>query len=121
MSACYTRYDRVFNVLYLRDDASTSWLGPLSMGAGTTIENSQCILNAATSSAVASGTNLTVNVALSFKGAFGGAKTTYMRTQDGGAFVPLEQVIAAQGELGSFRTFQREPAQPVGLATNFDE
>ncbi|MEI6915894.1 MAG: hypothetical protein WCL39_12230, partial [Armatimonadota bacterium] len=42
--AAYVQYDRQANKLYLRNDANTAWLGPLTPGAGT-LENSFCKLD----------------------------------------------------------------------------
>ncbi len=83
-NGCYVHYDRAFNAVFLRDDGSTTWLGPVTLGAATTLENSQCVLNAATSSASGATTNLTVNLDLSFKPAFAGTKGVFMQTQDTG-------------------------------------
>jgi hypothetical protein len=81
-NGCYLHYDRKFNIVYLRNDGSTAWLGPVSLGAATTLQNSQCTLNAATSSASGVGNNLTVNLDLSFAPAFAGTKTVFMQTTD---------------------------------------
>src|SRR5207247_10252404 len=71
---CFAYYDRGANAVWLLNDAANGWLGPVSHGAATGLQNSQCTLNAVGSSASGLGNNLTVNVALTFKAAFAGAK-----------------------------------------------
>jgi hypothetical protein len=55
----------------------------VTLGTSGTVSNSQCTVNASASSGVASGNNLTINVSLSFKPAFTGAKKIYMEAYDG--------------------------------------
>jgi hypothetical protein len=81
--ACYFLYYPGPNVFYLANDAVTAWLGPAALGTTGSLQNSQCTIDAGSSSASGSGTNLTVNLALSFKPAFGGAKSVYMDAFDG--------------------------------------
>ena len=47
------------------------------------MQNSQCVLNGATSSVVAAGNNLTVNFSVSFLPAFTGNKNIYLFAFDG--------------------------------------
>jgi hypothetical protein len=81
--ACYFLYYPGPNVFYLANDAVTAWLGPAALGTTGSLQNSQCTIDAGSSSASGSGTNLTVNLALSFKPSFGGAKNVYMDAVDG--------------------------------------
>ena len=81
-AACATRYDRALNQFFIINDAGNGWLGPIAPGAAATVQNSQCVLNGATSSAVASGNNLTVNFSVSFLPAFFGNKNIYLFTND---------------------------------------
>jgi hypothetical protein len=83
VSGCYVFFSPGLNALWLRNDAGTAWQGPVTPGSRSTLQNSQCTLNAAGSSSSGSGTNLTVNVSLTFKPAFTGAKTNFMETKDG--------------------------------------
>jgi hypothetical protein len=75
--ACYIYYARAPNQLYLANDAGVVQ-GPLTPGVAGTLQNSQCSLNAGTSSAANSGTNLTLNLALTFASGFAGTKNIYM-------------------------------------------
>ncbi|MCW5979222.1 MAG: SBBP repeat-containing protein [Bryobacteraceae bacterium] len=81
-NACYVRYERATNTLWLRNDAGNTWAGPIAPGVAGALSNSQCSLNGAGSSASGSGTTLTVNLALTFGGAFIGAKNIYMLAGD---------------------------------------
>ncbi|MGA7409643.1 MAG: hypothetical protein WBW33_04100, partial [Bryobacteraceae bacterium] len=76
--ACYVYYYSQGNQLYLRNDTATAWLAALTPGVAGTVSNSQCTLNAGSSSVSKSGTNLTLNVALSFNSAFTGLKNVYL-------------------------------------------
>jgi hypothetical protein len=53
------------------------------LGQSGTLQNSQCAVNAASSSVSGSGNNLTVNLALSFQASFTGTKNIYMDAYDG--------------------------------------
>ena len=80
---CSFYYARASNTIYLSNDASTGWLAPATLGSSATLQNSQCSLNLAASSAVGSGSNLTVNLALTFKPAYAGSKSISMEVYNG--------------------------------------
>lgn len=79
--ACYLYYPRGLNEIYLASDTGV-WQGPLPLGSSGTLANSQCAVNAGTSSASASGDTLTLNLALTFKAGFAGAKNVYMEVEN---------------------------------------
>ena len=54
----------------------------VTLGTGSTIQNSQCILNPAASSVSGSGNTLTINLALTFQAGFTGAKNLYIDLTD---------------------------------------
>jgi hypothetical protein len=74
---CYFYYARSSNEIQLASDTG-SWPGGLSVGSTGTLQNSQCSLNVGASSVSASGTTLTLDLAITFKPAFAGAKNVYM-------------------------------------------
>jgi hypothetical protein len=76
-TACYLYYARASNALYLANDAG-AWQGPLIIGKGKTLENSQCTVHVASSSARISGNTLTLNLPLTFSAGFAGTKNVYM-------------------------------------------
>ena len=78
---CYMHYWPSTNELWLRNDEGTAWT-TVTLGTGGTVENSQCQIVAASSSPTQSETNLSVNVAVTFKAGFTGVMDIYMRAQD---------------------------------------
>jgi hypothetical protein len=82
-SGCSVTYYPGSKTLFLLNDAGNVWMGPVILGQSGTLQNSQCVVNAAASSASGSGTNLTVNLALLFQPAFSGLKNIYMLAYDG--------------------------------------
>jgi hypothetical protein len=82
VNSCQLYYIRPSNQLYMRNDANTAWIGPVAPGASTTLENSQCIANVASTSVSGTGDNLTFVASLTFKSAFAGAKNNYMVAYD---------------------------------------
>ena len=92
--------------ILLRDDASSAWLGPVTVGSAGSLTNSQCKLNAEDSSVSSSGNDRAINMAVTFNTAFAGDKTVYMFARDSGGLssgwqtrgnwtVPTEVVPAA--------------------------
>jgi hypothetical protein len=79
-AACYFNYNQGNNVIQLASDAGAFQAG-LKIGSAGTTQNSQCILNAGASSVTASGTTLTLNLAITFETAFSGVKNVYMFAQ----------------------------------------
>jgi hypothetical protein len=83
VSTCYLYFTPASNAIYLANDAGTAWLTPLALGQSGTVQNSQCSVNAASSSTSVNGSVLTVNLALMFLPSYNGAKNTYMMLYDG--------------------------------------
>ena len=81
-NSCYLSYARAANSLYLLNDAGTSFLGPVTLGAAGTLQNSQCSVNLGSSSASGTGTSLSVNLAITFMSAFQGKQTISMYAAD---------------------------------------
>jgi hypothetical protein len=79
--ACMLFYNPATNQINLLNDGTTLWM-PATLGSATTLQNSQCSLNAATATAVPSGNTLTLTVTLAFKPAFDGAKNVYLHAVD---------------------------------------
>jgi hypothetical protein len=82
-NSCLVYYDRVAARMYLVTDAATQWMSNL-LSSGATLQNSQCSVSLAGSSATVSGTTLTLNLAVTFKSGFAGAKNIYMYGANGG-------------------------------------
>jgi len=79
---CFLNYNRAANTLSLANDSASAWVGPSTVGSGASLSNSQCTVTPATASVAANGNNLTVNVPLTFKASFAGAKTTWGDVSD---------------------------------------
>ncbi len=80
-NACMLYYNAANNQINLLNDNTTLWM-PAILGSATTLENSQCSLNVATATASLSGSTLTLNVTVTFKPAFEGAKNVYLHAVD---------------------------------------
>jgi Beta-propeller repeat. len=81
-NACYVHYDRSINTIRLSTDAGSGWIGSGVLGSAGILQNSQCLLDVGASSFSGAGGSLTVNLALTFKAGFAGAKNIYMQVQD---------------------------------------
>ncbi|MCP5109782.1 MAG: hypothetical protein GY953_02985, partial [bacterium] len=75
---CHIQYNHGQDSLWLMDDSGAAWLGPVTPGSASKLENSQCSIDATGSSASGSGTSLTLNVDVTFQPAFAGKKNIYM-------------------------------------------
>jgi len=75
-NSCMLYYDRAMSRLNLANDAGTTWMAG-TLGSSTTLQNSQCAVSLAGSSASTSGNTITLNLAMTFKTAFAGAKHLY--------------------------------------------
>jgi hypothetical protein len=74
VSGCAAFYDPNQNIAYLLSDDASSWSAPGTVGSAGTLQNSQCTLDLGSSSASSAGNNINLNLALSFKAGFSGAK-----------------------------------------------
>jgi hypothetical protein len=80
-AACWFYYDMSGPTLGLASDDTATW-SSASVGSSTTLQNSQCAINAAGVSGSGSGTNLTIQVPIVFSASFSGAQTIYLRAID---------------------------------------
>jgi hypothetical protein len=80
-NSCVLYYQPSINQVNLLNDAGTAWTAA-TPGAATTLQNSQCSLNVASTSATPSGNNLALVLAMTFKPAFNGTQNTYMYAGD---------------------------------------
>jgi len=79
VNSCVAWYAPFANKLYLADDAG-AWTGPMTPGAAGTLQNTQCTLNVGNSSVNKVGTNMTLNLDLTFHQ--NGTKTTWLYGAD---------------------------------------
>jgi hypothetical protein len=80
-NACMFYYNAPTSQINLLDDNATGWL-PAAIGSATTLQNSQCSVNAATATVTLTGNTLALNVTVTFKQAFAGAKSVYLHSVD---------------------------------------
>jgi hypothetical protein len=80
-NACWVYYDATAKTLWLASDDASSW-SSTTAGSATNLQNSQCEI-AGTGIAVAgSGTELILNIPITFQSAFAGTRYIYMSTTD---------------------------------------
>ncbi len=79
---CYIKYAPGTGLFTLIADDGSSIAGATSPGSATSISNSQCTLNAASSSVTGSGTTLTVIASLTFQPSFAGQRHIWMQASD---------------------------------------
>jgi uncharacterized membrane protein len=80
-NSCMLQYNRAASAVWLLNDGQTWMSGTL--GSGATLQNSQCAVSLAGSSATLSGTTLTLNLAMTFKPGYAGTKNVYMYAANG--------------------------------------
>jgi hypothetical protein len=81
-NACYIRYNRASNLLYLADNAGSGWGSGITPGSSGSASNSQCGISGSGSSVSGIGNQLAVTVAVTFQGAFSGLKNGYVIAYD---------------------------------------
>jgi hypothetical protein len=80
---CYLAYARPINVLYLVNDPGDALLPGLVLdGSPQTLGNGQCAIDGSASSAVASGSVLTLKLRITFDPSFSGNKVVYQAARD---------------------------------------
>jgi hypothetical protein len=75
--SCLLYYLPSTNQVNLMNDAGTAWTAA-TLGTATTLQNSQCSLNMAATSVALKGNSLSLDLLMTFTGAYAGAKNTYM-------------------------------------------
>jgi hypothetical protein len=88
ISACYVAYvptGPTTGYVYLVDDGGDGGYAtgsPMLLSSGGTLQNSQCTINTAGSSASASGNTLNLNLAITFKAGFAGNQVFYLAARN---------------------------------------
>ena len=108
VGACYINVDPTRGFAWLGNDGFTIWLGPITLGAAGSLQNSQCVLNGIGSSVVSAGNTLTLDLALTFQATFIGAKNVYAYAQSAGG------LTSAWPQLGTW-TLSNQPPLPVSV------
>jgi hypothetical protein len=82
VNACYIRYNRASNLLYVANNAGSSWSAGIVPGSSGTAGNSYCTITGSGSSATGSGAQLALTVSVTFQTAFAGARNEYLEGVD---------------------------------------
>jgi hypothetical protein len=83
-SSCVAYLNRPANAVSLLNDAGTAWT-TAAIGSGGTLQNSQCAITlGGGTTAIASANVLTLNLAMTFKPAFSGAKNVILYAANAG-------------------------------------
>jgi hypothetical protein len=91
ISACYVAYvptGATTGYLYLVDDGGDGGYvagSPMLLSSGGTLQNSQCAISTAGSSATASDNGLNLNLAITFKTGFAGNHIFYLAARNNGS------------------------------------
>ena len=80
VNSCYLAYQAASNLLYLRNDAGSGWLGPQALGLPGLLQNAKCSVDVGNSSVTSGGLTLTLDLDLQFLQP--GAKTNYLMATD---------------------------------------
>jgi hypothetical protein len=80
---CTVYYTRANSELLLFNDAHTAWLGPITLGSPSSLQNGTCSITGTGASASGSGNVLTFTLPLTFKSAFVGNRTIYVQLTGG--------------------------------------
>jgi hypothetical protein len=80
--SCHGVWDRATNAIYLYNDALTA-ISAFVIGTGTNIQNSQCRINAASTSVTSSGTDTILNLSITRQGSYTtGTRNLYLWLTD---------------------------------------
>jgi len=80
-NSCLFYYNSASNQINLLNNTATAWLSA-TLGAASTLQNSQCSLNVETATVSRSGDVLTLSVTVTFQLAFAGSKNVYLHAVD---------------------------------------
>ena len=80
-NACWIYYDAVGRVLWLSSNDTATW-SSTSVGSATTVTNSQCQITGSGISVAGSGTELILNIPITFKAGLAGARNIYLSATD---------------------------------------
>ncbi len=111
-NSCYVSYDPTANVFYLLNDTATGWFGLLG-GTPNTVGNSQCTLYGAASGSSKAGTDLTINLDVSFRTGFAGTKTAYLLAGDNVGLVSDWQEVGSSSDSGDARAVEITSFAPL--------
>jgi hypothetical protein len=80
--SCAAFYTASTQSLAIINDAGDAFSAPAKLGVAGTLQNSQCSIDVGASSVSGVGSNLTLNLAVTFKPGFAGTKNIFMQVQN---------------------------------------
>src|SRR5208337_95313 len=107
---CYFDYIAANKYLYLDNNAGSAWVGSGILGTSGTLQNSQCQISLATSSASGAGSNLTLDLNITSLSGWAGTQTINMATGDNAGLGTSWQVMGTWTV-----TPPSAPSAPTGL------
>lgn len=107
----YGYYNQNTQLLYLRNDDDTAWLGGYAPGSNNTIENSFAKLDCSQTAVSGSGTTISVSWKVTFKSVFLGNKYLYLNVKDDSG------AVSNWSKKGSWRINARPQAGSVNPAS----
>ena len=107
---CHVRDLHASGGVTLRSDDDTAWLGPIPVGVPGTLNNSQCLVDAGASTVSASGSTLSLTLALQFQPSFYGTRFVYLSAED------RQGLSTGWQQRGSWLPARNEP--PVAVAVD---
>jgi hypothetical protein len=110
-NACYVNYDPKANTFYLLSDDATQWYAVVAGSTGNT-GNAQCTIYGPGSGSSASGTDLTLTVAISFRTGFAGLKNIYLLAGDAQGVQSVWQPVGTWSDAGNPNLVQISSSAP---------
>jgi hypothetical protein len=111
---CIVSYVPGANQLYLYKDDNSGALGPITLGSGGSLSNSQCKVLGGSTSATLSGTSLSVPFDIQFLAGYGGLKQVFGLTQE---FSGVQSGGGVPTDLGTWTPAATTP-NVVGVVPN---
>jgi hypothetical protein len=115
---CWVQLQPYSSRVWVRNDADAGFVGSATLGAPVVLQNSQCALNVAASSASWSGNTLTFSVPLTFSVSFAGIQTIWAGVS------PLSKINSGTATLGTWTVGNPPPTligtSPSGLQFSVD-
>ena len=103
---CKVGFAQAVNALYLFNDANNGALGPITLGSGGSLSNSQCTLFGGNTAATPSGNTLTVPFTIQFLAGYGGLKNVF------GVAQSYTGVISSNGAFTTLGTWTPRASTP---------
>jgi hypothetical protein len=112
VGSCGVTFNNSRNALAVIQDSGTAWSPVKTVGVAGTLENSQCSINLAASSANRIATDLILALTITFKPSFSGAKSIFMKAVD------RENMMSSWDNRGTSNPVFTSAPTPVSVTPN---